>query len=55
MSQRPNKIDWYFKMAKVVAERSPCSRRKFGAILVKDDAIIATGYTGTVLGQKIVV
>jgi len=52
MSQRPNKIDWYFKMAKVVAERSPCSRRKFGAILVKDDAIIATGYTGTVRGAK---
>jgi dCMP deaminase len=51
MDNRPNKIDWYFQIAKDVALRSPCvSRRRFGAILVKDDAIIATGYAGTVRG-----
>ena len=49
--ERPNKIEWYFQIAKDVALRSPCiSRRRFGAILVKDDAIIATGYAGTVRG-----
>jgi dCMP deaminase len=50
---RINKIDWYFKIAKDVALRSPCiSRRRFGAIIVKDDAIIATGYAGTMRGAK---
>jgi len=48
---RPDKISWYFQIAKDVALRSPCiSRRRFGAILVKDDAIISTGYAGTVRG-----
>jgi len=50
-NERPDKISWYFQIAKDVALRSPCiSRRRFGAILVKDDAIIATGYAGTVRG-----
>ena len=51
--ERINKIDWYFQIAKDIALRSPCiSRRRFGAILVKDDAIIATGYAGTVRGAQ---
>lgn len=50
---RINKNDWYFKIAKDMALRSSClSRRRFGAILVKDDAIISTGYAGTVRGAK---
>jgi dCMP deaminase len=49
--ERPNKIEWYLQIAKDIALRSPCiSRRRFGAILVKDDAIISTGYAGTVRG-----
>jgi dCMP deaminase len=51
MKERIDKISWYFKIAKDVALRSPCiSRRRFGAILVKDDAIISTGYAGSVRG-----
>ena len=51
--ERINKVEWYFKIAKDIALRSPCiSRRRFGAILVKDDAIIATGYAGTVRGAQ---
>jgi dCMP deaminase len=51
MNKRISKIDWYFKIAKDIALRSPCiSRRRFGAILVKDDAIISTGYAGSVRG-----
>ena len=37
-------------IATTVAERSPCSRRKFGAIIVKDDMIISTGYNGSARG-----
>jgi len=51
--ERINKTDWYFKIAKDIALRSPCiSRRRFGAILVKDDAIISTGYAGSVRGAQ---
>ena len=51
--ERINKIEWYFKIAKDIALRSPCiARRRFGAILVKDDAIIATGYAGSVRGAQ---
>jgi len=50
-SKRPDKISYYFQIAKDVASRSPCiSRRRFGAILVKGDAIISTGYAGSVRG-----
>jgi dCMP deaminase len=47
---RKSKIDYYLTLAKNVAERSTCSRRKFGAILVKNDSIIATGYNGSARG-----
>ena len=47
---RPTKIEYYLKIAKDVAERSPCSRRQFGAVIVNNDSIIATGYNGSVRG-----
>lgn len=51
MDQRIDKISMYLKLAKDMALRSPCiSRRRFGAIIVKDDAIISTGYAGTIRG-----
>jgi dCMP deaminase len=52
MDTRISKRDWYFQIAKDVALRAPCgnTRRGFGAILVKDDAIIATGYAGSARG-----
>jgi len=40
------------KIARMVAERSPCTRRKFGAIIVKDDAILSTGYNGSARGTQ---
>ena len=49
--ERLDKISYYLKIAKNVALRSPCiSRRRFGAILVKNDSIISTGYAGTIRG-----
>lgn len=43
---RPSKHEYYVNIAKEVAERSTCFRAKYGAIIVRDDQIIATGYVG---------
>lgn len=43
---RPTKDQYYLNIAKEVAERATCFRMKFGAIIVRDDQIIATGYNG---------
>lgn len=48
---RPNKDSYYLNIAKAVAARSTCLRRQYGAVLVKNDEIIATGYNGAVRGQ----
>ncbi len=46
MKKRPPKDKYYLNIAKEIAQRSTCFRMKFGAIIVKDDAIVATGYVG---------
>lgn len=51
MSRR-DKTNYYLDIAEVVAERGTCLRRNFGAIIVKNDEIIATGYTGAPRGRK---
>jgi len=43
---RPSKERYYLNIAKQVAERSTCFRNKGGAIIVKNDVILATGYIG---------
>lgn len=43
---RPNKISYYVGIAEAVAKRSTCLRRQYGAVIVKDDQIISTGYNG---------
>jgi len=47
---KESKVRWYLKIAQVVAEKSPCSRKKCGVVIVKNDAILSTGYNGTVRG-----
>ena len=44
---RLNKTEYYMNIAKSVALRSTCLRRKYGAIIVKNDEIISTGYNGS--------
>jgi dCMP deaminase len=39
-------------LADLAATRSNCSRRHFGAILVRDRSIVSTGYNGTPTGVK---
>lgn len=48
--KRPTKEEYYLEIAKSVARRSPCIRRKFGAIVVKEDAVVSTGYNGPARG-----
>ncbi len=48
---RISKDEYYLEIAKAVALRSPCLRRKYGAIIVKNDAIVSTGYNGPARGS----
>ena len=50
--ERIDKINYYLDMAEVALERGTCLRRNFGAIIVKNDEIISTGYTGAPRGRK---
>ena len=50
--QRVSKENYYLDIAQTVAERATCLRRKFGAIIVKNDVIVSTGYNGAPRGRK---
>ena len=47
---RPLWNEYFMKIAELVSTRSTCLRRKVGAIIVKDNQIIATGYNGAPKG-----
>lgn len=49
---RPPWDEYFMNIAKVVASRSNCIKRKVASILVKDRRIISTGYNGTPRGVK---
>ena len=49
---RIGKDNYYLDIAESVSERGTCLRRKFGAIIVKNDEIISTGYAGAPRGRK---
>lgn len=44
---RPNKTEYYLNIAAGVATRSTCLRRQYGAVIVKNDTIVSTGYNGS--------
>ena len=48
---RRDKINYYLDIAQTVAERGTCLRRNFGAVIVKNDVIVSTGYTGAPRGR----
>lgn len=50
--ERITKINYYLDIARAVAMRSSCLRKKYGAIIVKNDVIIATGFNGAPRGRK---
>ena len=51
MEQRISKENYYLNIAETVLERATCLRRVFGAIIVKNDEIISTGYNGAPRGR----
>ena len=50
--ERRDKVNDYRDIAETVSERATCLRRKYGAIIVRDDEIIATGYNGAPRGRR---
>ena len=48
--ERPSKVKYYLDIAAAVAARSTCIRRQYGAVIVKNDTIVSTGYNGTARG-----
>lgn len=50
--ERRDKHNYYLDIAETVLERGTCIRRNYGAIIVKNDEIISTGYTGAPRGRK---
>lgn len=51
MEKRIDKINYYLGIAKAVAQRGTCLRKNYGCIIVKNDEIISTGYTGAPRGR----
>ena len=43
--------DYFFEIAQVVSKRSTCLRRKYGAVIVKGNKIVSTGYNGAPVGE----
>ncbi len=50
--ERISKENYYLDIAYTVASRGTCLRKKYGAIIVKNDSIISTGYVGAPRGRK---
>ena len=51
MNTRIEKTNYYLDIAEVVAARCTCLRRHYGAVIVKNDEIISTGYVGAPRGR----
>jgi len=49
-TRRPEKEEYYMSIAKQIAQRSTCIRRRYGAVIVREDNIIAAGYIGSPRG-----
>ena len=49
---RRDKINYYLDIADAVSRRGTCLRRNYGAIIVKNDEIVSTGYTGAPRSRK---
>lgn len=44
--KRVDRINYYLNMAETAGQRGTCIRKKYGAIIVKNDRIVSTGYVG---------
>lgn len=51
LSKRPGWDEYFINIAKAVALRATCMRRKYGSVIAKDNIIISTGYNGAPRGM----
>lgn len=49
---RPGWDEYFIGIAKAVATRATCLRRKYGAVITKNNIIVSTGYNGAPAGMK---
>lgn len=49
---RPSKDEYYLDLAKSVCRRATCLKVEIGAVIIKDDQVVATGYCGSPRGTK---
>jgi len=49
--ERRDKTNYYLDLAEVVSQRCTCLRRHYGAVIVKNDEVISTGYVGAPRGR----
>jgi dCMP deaminase len=49
---RPDWDEYFIGIAKAIAVRATCFRRKYGAVITKDNTIVSTGYNGAPAGMK---
>ncbi len=50
--ERRDKVNYYLDLAETVSQRCTCLRRHYGAVIVKDDEVISTGYVGAPRGRE---
>lgn len=50
--QRRDKINYYLDLAETVSQRCTCLRKHYGAVIVKNDEVISTGYVGAPRGRQ---
>ena len=49
---RVDKTNYYLDIAETILERGTCIRNNYGSVIVKNDEIISTGYSGAPRGRK---
>jgi dCMP deaminase len=49
---RPTKDQYYLNIAKEVAQRATCLKAGLGAVIIRDDQVVSTGYNGAPRGTK---
>lgn len=50
--ERRDKVNYYLDLAETVSQRCTCLRRHYGAVIVKNDEVVSTGYVGAPRGRQ---
>ncbi len=50
--KRPSKDEYYLDLARTVCKRGTCTKVEIGAVIIRDDQVVATGYCGAPRGTK---